>query len=50
MAEIIIGKPLFKGAKEPQQLKLIYDKCGSPTEENWPGVSSLQYYESLGPK
>jgi serine/threonine protein kinase len=50
MAELIIGKPIFKGAKEAQQLQLIYEKCGNPTEEIWPGVTSLPYFGTLGPK
>ena len=29
---------------------MIYDKCGAPTEENWPGVTDLKYYKVLGPK
>jgi hypothetical protein len=48
--ELLLGKPLFPGAKESQQLEFIYDKCGSPEEETWPGVKSLPFFSELGPK
>jgi hypothetical protein len=28
---------------------LIYDKCGTPTEATWPGVTSLRFYKDLSP-
>ena len=50
LGELLLGKPLFPGAKESQQLEFIYDKCGSPEEESWPGVRSLPFFSELGPK
>mmetsp|Transcript_11599 Transcript_11599/g.11553 ORF Transcript_11599/g.11553 Transcript_11599/m.11553 type:complete len:92 (+) Transcript_11599:819-1094(+) len=49
-AELLTGKPLLPGASESNQLQLIYDKCGSPNEENWPGVSNYRFFSELGPK
>lgn len=49
-AELLTGEILFKGDKEPRQLELIYEICGSPTTENWPEVEKLEYFGTLGPK
>ena len=49
-AELLKSTPLFEADKEPKVLDMIYRKCGSPTEENWPGVTSLYYYKTLGPR
>ena len=35
------GRPLFPGSDVEDQLKRIFKLLGSPTEESWPGVSSL---------
>ena len=48
--ELLLGKPLFPGEKESRQLEIIYEKCGSPEEDIWPGVKSLPYFPELGPK
>lgn len=29
---------------------MIYEKCGSPSEEDWPGISSLRHFHEFGPK
>jgi len=47
LAELELGRPLFPGKSEQQELELICKAVGSPTEENWPGVTSLPNYESL---
>lgn len=49
-AELLTGKPLLPGKNEHQELLLIYDKCGSPNEKSWPGVSALRFWSELGPK
>ena len=49
-AELLTNCPLFPGDKEQKVLELIYEKCGSPSEKNWPGVSQLKNYRILGPK
>jgi cyclin-dependent kinase 12/13 len=46
----MIGEVLFKGDKSSRQLELIYEKCGSPDELNWPGVKIYNLYDELGPK
>ncbi len=28
----------------------IFKKCGSPSEETWPGVTNLKFYNDLVPK
>lgn len=35
------GRPLFPGSDVDDQLKRIFKLLGTPTEENWPGVSQL---------
>ncbi|XP_057947867.1 cyclin-dependent kinase A-1-like isoform X2 [Malania oleifera] len=42
--EMIVGKPLFPGNVEVHQLYLIFSLLGTPTEESWPGVTSLCRY------
>ncbi|KAL3230546.1 Cyclin-dependent protein kinase PHO85 [Nakaseomyces bracarensis] len=44
LAEMITGKPLFPGTNDEEQLKLIFDKMGTPNETTWPGVTSLPKY------
>ena len=43
-AELVIGKPLFKGNNELGTLSKIIENIGCPNEENWPGVSQLPNY------
>lgn len=45
-AELINRDVLFKAWPETEvnMIKLICDKVGTPTEENWPGVSKLKGY------
>ncbi|CAM4920101.1 unnamed protein product [Rotaria socialis] len=39
------GKPLFSGESVDDQLRRIFKVIGTPTEENWPGVSTLPEYK-----
>ena len=39
--ELILRKPLFPGQGENDQLSKIFKALGFPTEERWPGVTSL---------
>jgi serine/threonine protein kinase len=41
MAELELGRPLFMGKTEPEQLEMICKVLGSPSEENWPGVQRV---------
>ncbi len=49
-AELVIQQVLFQGDKDEKQIELIYEKCGSVNNENWPGVQELRQYPQLGPK
>jgi len=49
-AEMITRKPLFPGDSEIDQLFRIFRILGTPTEANWPGVSSLPDYKSVFPR
>ena len=49
LAEMVIGRPIFKGASEINQLELISQLCGSPNEDNFPGWSSLPGVRNCGP-
>ncbi|ELP94083.1 CDK2, putative [Entamoeba invadens IP1] len=42
--ELIKQEELFKGRCKIDQLFKIFSQLGTPTEESWPGISSLQYY------
>mmetsp|Transcript_158573 Transcript_158573/g.280028 ORF Transcript_158573/g.280028 Transcript_158573/m.280028 type:complete len:444 (-) Transcript_158573:60-1391(-) len=41
LAELFLRKPIFAGKSELNQLTLIYDLVGVPTEETWPGYEAL---------
>lgn len=47
LAEIIAGTPLFPGSNVMEQLSLIYDHLGTPTESRWPGARTLPDYGKL---
>jgi hypothetical protein len=38
------------GQKEQEQIEKIFEKCGTPNEETWPGLTSLRAYNSLFPR
>ena len=41
MAELLSKQILFPGKGEIDQLKLIFDLLGNPTEQVWPGWKKL---------
>jgi cyclin-dependent kinase 12/13 len=49
-AELLTGRPLFPKSQRAPLLELIYQKCGSPSEATWPGVTALKYYSQFAPK
>jgi serine/threonine protein kinase len=51
-AELVLqkGKALFHGDVEERQIKLIYELCGTPNEEMWPGVSELRFWNDIRPQ
>lgn len=40
-AELLGGSPLLPGQGEADQINKIFRTMGVPTEENWPGFTSL---------
>ncbi|KAI1138984.1 serine/threonine-protein kinase [Hypoxylon sp. FL0543] len=47
-AELVIRTPYIAGNTEMHQISLICQAVGTPTEENWPGVSKLPGYTTEG--
>ena len=43
-AELVIRTPFVAGNSDVHQLELICQAIGTPTEDNWPGVSKLPSY------
>jgi cyclin-dependent kinase 5 len=41
------GRPLFPGSDVDDQLKRIFKLLGTPSEENWPGMSQLPDYKNF---
>ncbi|XP_036058441.1 cyclin-dependent kinase 18 isoform X1 [Onychomys torridus] len=44
--EMATGKPLFPGSTVKEELHLIFRLLGTPTEETWPGVTSLSEFRA----
>ena len=44
LCELFLGEPIFKGRCELETLGKIMSSLGTPTEENWPGVTKLPNY------
>ncbi|KAL7521497.1 hypothetical protein ACHAWX_006172 [Stephanocyclus meneghinianus] len=42
LAEIILGRPIFTGKTEMDQLKLIFELIGTPTDKTWEGFNELK--------
>lgn len=49
MAELILREPLFAGKSEMEQLNQIFKVLGNPSEDCWPGWSSLKLSSKLPP-
>ncbi|KAJ3693975.1 hypothetical protein LUZ60_009455 [Juncus effusus] len=49
-AEMSIGRPIFPGDSEIDQIFKIFRALGTPSEETWPGVTSLPDYKLSFPK
>jgi hypothetical protein len=39
---MFLGKPLFPGRSDLEQLPVIFEKLGVPDEKEWPGVKSMK--------
>lgn len=44
--EMAAGRPLFPGSTVEDELHLIFRLLGTPTEENWPGISAIEEFKS----
>ncbi|OBZ85273.1 Cyclin-dependent kinase 3 [Choanephora cucurbitarum] len=49
MAEMITLKAIFPGATQIDEMFRIFQMLGTPTEETWPGVSTLPDYNASFP-
>ncbi|KAL1311374.1 hypothetical protein AAFC00_001543 [Neodothiora populina] len=45
--ELLTNTPLLQGKNEVEQLSKIFDLCGIPTEQTWPGFRRLPNAKSL---
>jgi cyclin-dependent kinase 1 len=50
IAEMVTKRPLFPGECEIDELFKIFRLLGTPTESQWPGVTSLQDYNPAFPQ
>ncbi|KAL6709700.1 TFIIH complex serine/threonine-protein kinase subunit kin28 [Coniothyrium glycines] len=48
IADLTVREFFFPSMTDIDQLNLIQDLCGIPTEESWPGVSTLEFYVPPG--
>eukprot|EP00050_Salpingoeca_kvevrii_P000434 m.148135 g.148135 ORF g.148135 m.148135 type:complete len:292 (-) comp10116_c0_seq3:1163-2038(-) len=49
-AEMVLGRPLFPGDSEIDQLYRIFRTLGTPTPEVWPGLTSMPNYHAGFPE
>ena len=49
-SELLTGVPPFKAKKEVGLVEKIFEKCGTPNETTWPGVTELHNFNLLNPK
>ncbi|RFU79716.1 serine threonine- kinase [Trichoderma arundinaceum] len=47
-AELVLRAPYMPGNNELDQIKMICESIGTPTEDNWPGVTRLPEYTVPG--
>jgi serine/threonine protein kinase len=47
VAELITGRTIFQGRNVLDQLSLIFDLLGTPTDTSWPSCKSLPDYGKL---
>ncbi|CAG9327750.1 unnamed protein product [Blepharisma stoltei] len=50
IGEILARAPMFPEPDEPKMIQKIYDLCGTPSEEIWPGAYSLPHFEKFAPR
>uniref|UniRef100_A0A3P8W9E1 cyclin-dependent kinase n=1 Tax=Cynoglossus semilaevis TaxID=244447 RepID=A0A3P8W9E1_CYNSE len=44
--EMAAGRPLFPGSTVEDELQLIFRLLGTPTEDSWPGISSVDEFKT----
>lgn len=44
LAEMLLGKPLFPGSSNEDELQKIFRIMGTPNERTWPGISQMPNY------
>ena len=49
IAELLFKRAILPGRTELDQLDLIFKLCGTPNEDNWPGVQNLPFWATLKP-
>lgn len=47
LAELELGRPLFPGKTETEQIEMIFRTIGTPDESTWPGLSALSNTDAL---
>ena len=47
---MLIGKPILSGESDGHQLELIWELCGTATEDTMPGWKQLPGAEGLNPR
>lgn len=47
--EMFKREPIFNGQSEFEQILKIFQILGHPDEDEWPGVTSLNYYNKKWP-
>ncbi|KAJ9142747.1 Serine/threonine-protein kinase bur1 [Pleurostoma richardsiae] len=48
--EMLVGKPILAGESDGHQLEIIFDLCGTPTDETMPGWRALPGAEAISPR
>ncbi|KAI3400192.1 hypothetical protein diail_4077 [Diaporthe ilicicola] len=48
--EMLWGKPILAGESDHHQLEIIFDLCGTPTDDNMPGFRQLPGAEAIKPR
>jgi len=46
-AELLTRRPILPGKNEFEQIDLIFKTFGTPTEQTWPGLTKLHYYQMV---
>lgn len=49
LSELLLRLPIFPGESDLDQLMKIFQVLGNPTEENWPGLTSLSDFIDFKP-